>query len=98
MTARPARAARALDVLDERMSGVAHQPHRPSWECACCGEPWPCPAGQTQLAEAYRTDRSGLSIYMAGLYAAAVDEMPTYPASVLYARFVSWTRALRAAM
>ncbi|MEV4271917.1 flavin reductase [Micromonospora aurantiaca (nom. illeg.)] len=94
MTARPARAARALDALDERMSGIDHQPHRPTWECRACYEPWPCPAGQVQLAEAYRDDRSGLRIYMGELYAAAQEDLHDFPPRLLYTQFVAWTRAL----
>ncbi|SBT64202.1 hypothetical protein GA0070622_1172 [Micromonospora sediminicola] len=76
------------------MSGVDHQPHRPSWECRACYEPWPCAAGQVQLAEAYRGDRSGLTIYMGKLYAAALVELPAFPPRLLYSQFVAWTRAL----
>ncbi|MEW2445415.1 hypothetical protein [Micromonospora marina] len=94
MTARSAQAARALNALDERMSGVDHQPHRPTWECRACYEPWPCAAGQVQLAEAYRNDRSGPRFYMGELYAAAVEDLPAFPPRLLYTQFVAWTRPL----
>lgn len=94
MSIRSARAARALNALDERLSGIEHQPTRPTWECRRCQGPWPCAAGRVQLAEAYRDDRSGLAIYMGKLYAAALEELPTIPPGPLYEQFVAWTRAL----
>ncbi|MCT2280386.1 flavin reductase [Micromonospora chalcea] len=96
MSPRPAPAARAFSGLDERMSGVDHQPHRPSWECRACYEPWPCAAGQVQLAEAYRDDRAALSVYMGELYAAAQEDLPEFPPRLLYTQFVAWTRPLTA--
>ncbi|PGH46612.1 flavin reductase [Micromonospora sp. WMMA1996] len=76
------------------MRAVDHQPHRPTWECRRCFEPWPCAAGQVQLAEAYRGDRAALAIYMGELYAAALEELPAFPPQLLYTQFVAWTRAL----
>ncbi|MEW2442761.1 hypothetical protein [Micromonospora marina] len=94
MTARPERGARALDRLDERIDHLPHQPARPAWDCRACYQPWPCPPAQVQLAEAYAGDRPGLSIYMASLYAAALNELTSVPAGLLYTQFVSWTRAV----
>ncbi|MEU0547285.1 hypothetical protein [Micromonospora sp. NPDC005979] len=44
------------------------------------------------MAEAYGRDRIGLSMYVGGLHAVAVMELPTIPAGELYERFVSWAR------
>lgn len=94
MTARPGRAAHAIAVLDTRVNGHAHQPARPGWDCRCCDEPWPCAPAKVRLGEAYAGDQQGLAVYMAGLYGAAVDELPGIPSGLLYARLVSWTRTL----
>ncbi|QLQ38018.1 hypothetical protein [Micromonospora robiginosa] len=94
MTDRPARSARALAVLDERLNQLDHQPARPAWNCQSCGGPWPCSPAKVRLAEAYAGDRTGLSVYMSALYAAALNELPTTSADWLYGAFIRWTRSL----
>ncbi|MEW2382309.1 hypothetical protein AB0873_09485 [Micromonospora sp. NPDC047707] len=95
MTARPARAARAAAVLDERIDGDAHQPSRPGWDCMGCGQAWPCAPAKVRLTEAYGPDRAGLTVYMGALYAQALDELRLFPAWELYGRFVVWARTAR---
>lgn len=92
MTTRPARAARAAAVLDDRVDGDDHQPDRPGWDCRCCEQPWPCAPAKVRLGEAYAGDRLGLAIYMGGLYDQALAELQLSPAPDVFARFVAWTR------
>ncbi|RKN38436.1 hypothetical protein [Micromonospora endolithica] len=92
MTPRPARAARALAVLNDRVDGDAHQPSRPGWDCMGCGQDWPCAPAKVRLGEAYGSDRVGLRVYMAGLYEQALDELLMWPAADVFTRFVLWAR------
>lgn len=92
-TARPARAVRAVQALDERLDGNPHQPG-PAWTCRTCpGDVgWPCSPARTRLAEAYPGDWLGLSVYMGSLLTAALTEMPATPPAELHERFTAWTR------
>ncbi|MFU8851375.1 hypothetical protein ACNAW0_10385 [Micromonospora sp. SL1-18] len=92
MTARPARAARAVDALDGRLGGGGHQPERPRWDCLSCRQPWPCPPARVQLGEAYGPDRIGLAMYLGALLFVAVGEIPAASPGELFERFVAWTR------
>lgn len=86
---------RSVDAAVQRqVSGSGHRPARPGWDCRDCYQPWPCPPAQVHLAESYEAARPGLAVYMATLYVAAVHELPSIPAGLLYGQFVAWTRAL----
>lgn len=90
-TRRPAPALRAVQTLDERLDGDPHQPAA-SWDCQRCDAPWPCSPARTRLAEAYRGDWVGLSVYLGALLVAALSEMVDTPPAELHERFVAWTR------
>jgi hypothetical protein len=70
----------------------SHEPLRPSWECGCCGEPWPCPPARVELGERFVGDPAGLATRLMGELLQAAREMPTAPAAELHERFVAWTR------
>jgi hypothetical protein len=91
---RPGRARRAVEALERRLDGDPHEPNRPGWTCRTChgGVPWPCSLARTRLAEAYRIDRVGLSMFMGDLLTAALVEMPTTEPQELFERFITWTR------
>lgn len=73
-------------------TGWGHPPTRPSWDCATCGQPWPCPPALVELGERYATDPVALAVYMSTQLDHAVREMSTPDARDLYERFVAWTR------
>lgn len=70
-----------------------HQPLRPSWDCAACGQPWPCrPARERMAAEA----DTSLRIAAWSWLEEAMRDMPDAPAGQLWQRFVGWTRTGKA--
>lgn len=90
-TLRPARGARAVDALAERVD--QHLPQRPSWSCQSCDQLWPCSPARVQLGEAYGLDRVGLAMYLATLLDQAAAEIGEHVTPrELYERFVAWTR------
>ncbi len=91
---RPAQGARLVGVLERRLDGSPHQLRQPEWTCHGCAEstPWPCDPARERLAQAYRRDRPGLAILMAGLLHYAAGEMTNTPPAELFTRFVGWTR------
>jgi hypothetical protein len=74
-----------------------HTPATPSWLCACCGDPWPCPPAR----DAALVDRAGsliaVTLAMAVPMTAALRDLPHLPPQDVYRRFVGWVRAARAA-
>jgi hypothetical protein len=69
---------------------VAHQPHRPSWDCDTCGKPWPCdPARERLISEG---TGPSLAILMWGHLEDAVLELPETPSGEVFDRFLAWTR------
>lgn len=66
-----------------------HLPRRPTWNCRCCGEPWPCTTAREQLAEAM--SRTYLITFMAGLRGDAIIESDRSPAEISD-RFIGWIR------
>lgn len=72
--------------------GLRHPPLRPLWDCAECGEPWPCKPARVELGERYAGDRFGLAVYVGMQLDHAAREMATADAGDLYERFVAWTR------
>ncbi|MEV4845218.1 hypothetical protein AB0K20_18655 [Micromonospora matsumotoense] len=72
---------------------VAHVPARPSWQCAGCGEPWPCRDRRDRLLSEYADDRTTLGIYLGLQLADALSDLPRQPASDLHARFLGWRRS-----
>jgi len=50
-----------------------HWPRRPSWDCLCCGKPWPCdPAREGMAAE----DAVSRNIYLSIQLKFALEELP----------------------
>lgn len=90
---RTRQALRALDALEHRL-GDQHMPQRPEWDCLSCepGTPWPCSPAQVRLAEAYRGDRVGLSMYAGQLLHAATQDRPDDDQRELHERIVGWIR------
>lgn len=72
------------------MATVEHLAHRPDWDCAACGKPWPCDPARERL-------RAGLSpvqvaMYMWGNLEEAARDLPDLPVSEAFDRFLKWTR------
>lgn len=68
-----------------------HLARRPEWDCAVCGQQWPCRPGQADLLAQYADDRVGLLVYLAGLLVDAVQEIPGPPDRLLE-RFLRWAK------
>ena len=73
-------------------TALRHPPLRPSWDCATCAQPWPCPPARVELGERYATDRIGLAVYVGMQLDHAARESPAADPGDLYERFVAWTR------
>ena len=69
---------------------MSHEPVRPGWSCQGCRQAWPCPDGRRELLAAPNKARLSLSMYLAGQFLAACQELPTTPAGELYQRFLGW--------
>ncbi|MEU6021248.1 hypothetical protein [Micromonospora sp. NPDC047134] len=73
-----------------------HTPMRPMWCCRACGQPWPCATARLLLHTEYAHNRTGLSIYLAGLmYEAMRDLYHLNPhdgpdPTSLFNRFLGW--------
>jgi hypothetical protein len=74
-----------------------HIPLRPGWQCAGCETAWPCETAKIDLLAGYRSMRLSLSLYLAGLYIEAMndlyvranDSLPPDPRA-LFERFLGW--------
>lgn len=68
-----------------------HQPVEPQWNCAVCGELWPCPAERDRLQHEFvgRPDLLGKHLQQQIEQAAPYVPLP----SELYERFLSWALA-----
>ena len=77
-------------------TGPPHTPLRPMWCCRACGQPWPCASARLLLRAEYARNRTGLSIYLAGLmYEAMRDLYHLNPhdgpdPKTLFDRFLAW--------
>ncbi|WP_130508527.1 hypothetical protein [Krasilnikovia cinnamomea] len=68
-----------------------HQPMRPSWDCAACGQPWPCDPAREYLA----ADTEGgtrLAMLMWTYLEAYCADHRDGPLDEAFARFIAWTR------
>jgi len=77
-----------------------HMGTRPTWECASCGNPWPCAIAKSELRKEFRYFPSVLSIYMSAKMLDAASDFTAHgagPPPDLYERFMSWIRASVAA-
>lgn len=68
----------------------AHLPQRPSWDCLCCAEPWPCDPAREELAA--RMDGITLAMYLWSRLEDAAGELPPTPPGELFDRFLRWCR------
>jgi hypothetical protein len=68
-----------------------HQPVRPAWTCAACGQPWPCLSRQRQLLAEFSNARVSLSLYLSGCLVQACADLGAMPAGLLYRRFFTWS-------
>ncbi len=70
-----------------------HAAARPSWDCATCGQPWPCaPAKQALLTE-YAGLQTSLRVYLGVCLFEASEALTAHGAPVpadLHERFLSW--------
>ncbi|MCZ7420176.1 hypothetical protein O7605_11690 [Verrucosispora sp. WMMA2121] len=69
-----------------------HHPDRPSWDCAGCGDAWPCGTVRAHLLHAYGPDVSGLSLAMAAHYYDAIADLTDVSPQELHLRIVGWVR------
>lgn len=67
-----------------------HTPARPTFRCRTCGAPWPCSPARLDLLHAYRDNRIGLLVYLAGQLTRAVQDRPDLDPAYLAARIVYW--------
>ena len=69
---------------------------RPSWDCAVCGQAWPCAIAKVELLEQYGRSRTALSIYLASCLHDAIDDAAAHggrcPAD-LYDLMLGWIPA-----
>jgi hypothetical protein len=70
-----------------------HEALRPSWECAGCGAPWPCPTRRRQLRAEYIRGLPELSALMGWYLSQAQADVPGASPAGLDARFVGWIEA-----
>lgn len=67
-----------------------HTYARPSWDCAGCGEPWPCAPARADLSEDYRPERIGLAVYLGMLLVEALADQHGQAPGDLYQRMLGW--------
>ncbi|GIF39034.1 hypothetical protein BC793_106243 [Actinoplanes xinjiangensis] len=68
---------------------TVHTPHRPSWDCLVCHEPWPCDPARDELRADH--DHVQVAVYMWQQLEDAVHDLPPAPAVVFFERFIKWT-------
>jgi hypothetical protein len=72
---------------------MEHQPNRPAWDCADCGESWPCPSRRAALLGEFLPERLGLFLFMSRLMVDAIDDFFTHGTGRvqgLHDRFLGW--------
>ena len=70
-----------------------HIRRRPSWDCACCGQPWPCANAKENLVREFNRFPTVLTIFMATQMYEAFDDLAPrikLPPRHLYERFLAW--------
>jgi hypothetical protein len=79
--------------VTERSGRIEHIRVRPSWDCAACGQPWPCPNAKEDMLREFGEFHSVLTIFMATQMYEAFDDLTAHGAVAppeLYERFLSW--------
>lgn len=69
-----------------------HTPNRPGWDCARCGEPWPCAPAKRALAGDRGGSRTALTLSLADPFLAALADLRHLPPGDVYRRVVGWAR------
>ncbi|MET8150669.1 hypothetical protein ACIBSW_11315 [Actinoplanes sp. NPDC049668] len=69
---------------------VKHLAHRPTWDCASCGMPWPCDPARERLAAELGLVQ--LAMYMWANLEEAAGDLPDLPTTEAFDRFLAWTR------
>jgi hypothetical protein len=73
---------------------LVHVALRPSFDCAKCGEPWPCAPAKVEMAEEYRGDVLGMGYFLGLQMADAMDQATHDHAwgrvDNLFDRFLGW--------
>jgi hypothetical protein len=67
-----------------------HVPVRPGWECAACGQDWPCADRRHRLLAEYAGNRIGLAMLLASYMLDALAERPDLAPTELRSRFLGW--------
>jgi hypothetical protein len=73
--------------------GSEHLPVRPSWDCAACGNPWPCAIAKEAMLTEFREHPSVLTIYMSARLNDAFEDLTADGRQAppdLYDRFLCW--------
>ena len=65
---------------------------RPSWDCACCGKPWPCDPAREHLAAEHQTDPTATALYLHTQAALAAEDLPVLMPGDRFDRFLAWLR------
>ncbi|GAB1689424.1 hypothetical protein [Krasilnikovia sp. M28-CT-15] len=75
---------------------LTHTPLLPSYDCSCCGAPWPCGPAKVELFEEMRLNRIHVVLYLGAHLRGALDEAISdhdwSHVDNLYERFVGWTK------
>ncbi|MDT4992536.1 MAG: hypothetical protein QOH97_2428 [Actinoplanes sp.] len=82
-----------MTVTAEDQFGAGHTSERPSWDCAACGQPWPCANAKGSLLQEFRGYPSVLAVYMSAQMCEAMLDLTAHgadPPADLYERFLSW--------
>ena len=72
------------------MVDAEHTADRPSWDCRCCGKPWPCDPAREQLVAELSPVR--LAMYCWVNLEEAAGDLPDMPVAEAFDRFLAWTR------
>jgi hypothetical protein len=71
---------------------TTHRPMAPTWDCAGCGDAWPCRTRRLELRAEFDGTRVSLGVYMSRFFIAAAQDLPYAPSGWLHHRFLGWIR------
>jgi hypothetical protein len=72
-----------------------HQPHRGTWMCIGCGQPWPCPPRRRQLLDTYADSPTALALVLSSALMDACRDLPNVRAGEPYQQVVGWLPSFR---
>ena len=61
-----------------RSPRMLHTPWRPAWDCAACGEPWPCAAAKAELLAVYDIEDAELRRLLSFSFVKVVDDFRAF--------------------